>query len=235
MELFRRLGQRIHPGDLTGAFGDIGTFLPLWLAMVMICGLDPAASLILAGAANIATGLLFRIPMAVQPMKAIAAVAIAYELSAGSIAAAGMAMGFLMLLLGATRIAGLLPRLIPAPVVRGVQWAVALHLALAGVRLITRETGMAGPWGSIYPALVLLTVPAVLYALYRKRGGLVCALLLGVGGGVALGTWGVDGWSQIGASSWSLVLPAREQWTQGLLYGVVPQIPMTLLNYVVAV
>ena len=58
-----------------------------------------------AGVYNIATGLLFDIPMPVQPMKAIAAVAIAQPgFDLPQVMAAGIFVGAVVLLLGATRL-----------------------------------------------------------------------------------------------------------------------------------
>jgi len=62
--------------ELSGGMGDLGTFLPLVVAVAIACRLDMAMILICAGLMNMATGLLFRQPIPVQPMKAIAAVAI---------------------------------------------------------------------------------------------------------------------------------------------------------------
>ena len=50
----KRLG-RLGLLEVSGSLGDLGTFLPLWLGMVTLCGLDPGVSLVFAGAANEAT------------------------------------------------------------------------------------------------------------------------------------------------------------------------------------
>lgn len=67
---------RFNRHEIAGSLGDLGTFLPLLVGMSAQNGLNFASALFFAGLFNIVTGLTFSIPMAVQPMKAIAAVAL---------------------------------------------------------------------------------------------------------------------------------------------------------------
>lgn len=69
--------QKITWQEISGACGDLGTFLPLTVALVHAVGLDLGTTLIWTGLYNIAVGLLFDVPLPVQPMKAICAIAIA--------------------------------------------------------------------------------------------------------------------------------------------------------------
>ena len=65
----------------------------------------PPGTVVRAGVYNIATGCLFDIPMPVQPMKAIAAVAIASpSFDLAQVMAAGIFVGAVVLVLGATRL-----------------------------------------------------------------------------------------------------------------------------------
>lgn len=63
--------------EAAGGLGDLGTFVPIVVGMVQLVGLDAATVLVFAGLMNILSGLVFGIPIAVQPMKAICALAIA--------------------------------------------------------------------------------------------------------------------------------------------------------------
>ena len=67
---------RLDRHEIAGSLGDLGTFLPLLVAMSAQNGLDFSAALFFAGLFNLITGMTFAIPMAVQPMKAIAAIAL---------------------------------------------------------------------------------------------------------------------------------------------------------------
>ena len=86
--------------EVGGSLGDLGTFIPLLVGMVSQCGVQLGPALFCAGAMNITTGVLFRIPMAVQPMKAIAAVAIAEGLTEPQILAAGILTSIVVLVVG---------------------------------------------------------------------------------------------------------------------------------------
>lgn len=69
--------MRITWQEVSGACGDLGTFLPLTVALVRAVGLDLGTTLIVTGIYNIIVGYMFDIPLPVQPMKAICAIAIA--------------------------------------------------------------------------------------------------------------------------------------------------------------
>src|SRR5581483_12307129 len=87
--------------DIAGAFGDIGVLFPIAIALITLNHLNPTALFLAAGLAYIMAGWYFRIPMAVQPFKAVAAIALALALPPSSIASAGLLMGLLLLLVGA--------------------------------------------------------------------------------------------------------------------------------------
>ena len=76
--------------EMSGALGDLGTFVPIVVALALANGLDLGTTLIFTGAYNIITGIGFGVPMPVQPMKTIAAVAISERLTLPEIMAAGI-------------------------------------------------------------------------------------------------------------------------------------------------
>jgi hypothetical protein len=57
--------------ELSGSFGDLGTLLPILVALSINGQISLTSSLIFGGLWNITSGLMFRIPMCVQPMKGI--------------------------------------------------------------------------------------------------------------------------------------------------------------------
>ena len=58
--------------ELAGAFGDSGTDLPLIVGMIISVGLDAASVLLMFGVMQILTGVVYWMPMPVQPLKAVA-------------------------------------------------------------------------------------------------------------------------------------------------------------------
>jgi len=69
-------GFRFNPCELAGSMGDFGTLLRLAIGYITVCKMNPAGLLVLMGLANIATDLVYRLPMPIEPMKVLAVVAI---------------------------------------------------------------------------------------------------------------------------------------------------------------
>lgn len=88
--------------ELSGALGDLGTLTPLAIGLIVINGLNPTTLLLIVGLAYIGSGIYYRIPMPVQPLKALSAIAIALALTPAVISAGGLIIGGLLLSLSIT-------------------------------------------------------------------------------------------------------------------------------------
>ena len=99
--------------EASGACGDLGTFIPHVIGAMTVAGLAPVGVLFGFGTFLIATGLFYGLPLPVQPMKAVSAVILTDGLRPGEVAAAGMMLGVVLLVLGATGWIGHLARMIP--------------------------------------------------------------------------------------------------------------------------
>lgn len=219
---------RLNLMEISGAFGDMGTFLPLLVGMVVINGLPFVSSLFFSGLFHALTGLLYPIPMAVQPMKAIAAIALTEGLTADQIVAAGLLTGLTVFVLGITGGILWVHRIIPRPVVRGLQLGVGLALAQKGLSWALKA-GFSGPIGMF----LLLSLAAILLNL---RYALPSALLIFLGG-LALEVFQkpelLQGLSA-GLSLPTFAFPHLQAFPRAL--GVaLAQIPLTTLNSVISV
>ncbi|MEW8510251.1 MAG: putative sulfate/molybdate transporter [Candidatus Thiodiazotropha sp.] len=132
-------------GEFSGAFADLGTFLPIVIAVLALHLIDPAGLFVGFGLFALAVALIYRRPIPVQPMKAVAAIVIADHLTAGTIAATGLILGATVLLLTVTGLVTFIGRKIPQTVLSGIQLGVGLILAWAGAKLIIEDpvTGLA--------------------------------------------------------------------------------------------
>jgi MFS superfamily sulfate permease-like transporter len=223
--------MRFNLPELSGSLGDLGLFIPLVVALVSISGMDGGTILLFAGLLNIITGLVFNQPVPVQPMKAIAAVAIAEGLMPGEIAAAGFAAGVIVLVLGLTGLVAFVERIVPRPVVRGIQLGVGLKLAAKGVTL-----ALAAGWWDWDGRLVALAAAAlVLVTHHRARFPSAVVLLAGGFLLMAVNRPEVLSGLSLGWGGPAIILPGWEEWKSGFLLGTLPQIPLTLLNSVIAV
>jgi len=104
------------------------------------------------GLANIATGLIYRLPMPIEPMKVLAVVAIAQRWTPSMIYASGFAMGVIWLVFGLTGVMSWITRATPRPVIRGIQISLGVLLAIEAVKLI----GPAWLLGLVAVAIVLI-------------------------------------------------------------------------------
>lgn len=229
----RLAALRFDLGEASGALGDLGTFVPIVSSLVAAQQLKIGPVLLFAGLANILTGLAFNQPIPVQPMKAIAAVALTEALSPGAIAAAGFGAGVIVFLLGATGAVLWLEKRVPRMVVRGIELGVGLKLLVKGLLMVgvTAHFGLDS-WATaaLAAALVLTTSlqPRFPSALVLFVIGLVLLYWLPAGRATAPTAAWVDG-------GLSLVWPSAIEWRDGLLRGTLPQLPLTVLNSVLAV
>lgn len=222
---------RFNRHEAAGALGDLGLFLPLLTAMAARNGLDFATALFFAGLFNLLTGCIYAIPMAVQPMKAIAAVALAQGLTAREIVAAGMAVSALVLLLGLSGGIDLLLRWIPRPVIRGLQLAVGLTLVMKGLELVLK-TGQWGGWNGYGLALAA----ALLILLTQARKFPAALLLFAAGIAIALFTVPASAAAlRFGFTLPQLQWPRMTDFMDSVPSAALPQLPLTLLNSVIAV
>ncbi|KAL2128122.1 hypothetical protein VTI74DRAFT_9632 [Chaetomium olivicolor] len=122
--------------EISGALGDLGTLLPLMIALALQGSINLSSTLVFSGLFNIVTGAVFGIPLPVQPMKAIASSAISTPLSLSVTTASGALVSLAVLLLSATGLLRLLTRLLPVPIIKGIQLGAGLRLVISGASLI---------------------------------------------------------------------------------------------------
>lgn len=207
--------------ELAGSMGDFGTLFPLAVGLIVINGLNPAGLFIMLGLVNIVTGLVYRLPMPVEPKKVISVAAIAQHWPASLVYASGLGLGLTWFILVFT---GLLHQIItrtPLFVVRGIQLALGIMLSWEAVKMMRPE-----------PMLGLLAVGIVLTL--RKNRYAPAAIVLMVLG-VALIAWrGKLGSLEISLSLPPLTVPRlADVWTAMLLAGFA-QIPLSITNAVIA-
>ena len=232
----RRASSGITRLDVAGAFGDIGVLFPIAIALITLNHMNPTAVFLLAGLTYIFAGTYFKIPIAVQPFKAVAAIALALALPPSAIASAGLWMGALMLFIGATNLVTPLARLFSLPIVRGIQLGLGLLLAREGLRLMFRShSGLLAGAGTIPGWAIALSGAAVLLAFYRSRRFPAALVLLGAGMLLGLLT-SSNGLRQLGWGPLPLQLlhPEAAELRRVLFALVVPQFALTFGNSIVA-
>ena len=220
--------------------------------MILINGLSPTGLFLSVGLFYIASGIYYGVPIPVQPMKVIGAYSIATAMTALQITASGLLIGVILLVIGATGAISFIGRYIPKSVVRGVQLSTGTLLMVQGIKFMLGTSKLQMLQQSAEPFLMLDSIgPLPIGIIIGTAGGLLTLLLLDskkipaglvvVSGGLALGFLFGDHemlnkiepgiyFPQILPLGW----PTSVDFTFALFGLVLPQIPMTLGNAVIA-
>lgn len=140
--------------ELTGAIGDSVTVLPIVVAVGVLTNLSLSMMLVWFGVCQVVWGLYYGVPVSVEPMKALAALLIAGTITAEELLVAGVLLGGALLVIGATGSLERLGEYVGPPVVRGVQFGVALVLVETGVGLGAANLELAGLALGVAAALI---------------------------------------------------------------------------------
>jgi sulfate permease, SulP family len=246
------LPLRFNRLELAGSLGDLGTLLPLAIGMILVNGLSPSGIFISVGIFYIFSGLYFRVTTAVQPMKVISAYAVATALSAEQIMAATLMMAAIMFIVGASGAITWINKHTPKSVIRGVQLSTGVLLMTQGIRCMVGTSTLqqlnqvAEPylaWQQIGPVpigipigvagmfltLVLIENRRIPAGLAIIGFGLVLSICLG-----ALKAFDDFGLKMTIPGLIPLGIPATVDFTFAFFALVLPQIPMTVGNAVLA-
>lgn len=222
---------RLDRHELAGAVADVGVLVPIAAALVVSNGLSATAVLLPAGALYVVAGLVYRLPIPVQPLKAFGAIAIAKGLGADEIAAGALLMGLVFGVVGATGLVDRAARAFPRALIRGVQLSVGLLFLKIAWGLVDHPprsfAGHALAPGTAVPLALAFLAVALLFrrhlvALILVAAGLAVALAQ-TAGGLSLGPSPIE----LPALSWGALGTA-------LTVLVVPQLPLSFANSCVA-
>ena len=246
------LGYKFNRLELAGSLGDLGTLLPLAIGMIMINGLSASGLFLAIGLFFILSGVYYGVTAPVQPMKVIGAYAIATAMTASQIAASGLLIGVFLLIIGGTGAIGVIGKYTPKPVVRGVQLSTGTLLMSQGVKFMVGTSKFqvlrqaAEPYltvqslGPIPIGIIIGIVGGVLTFLLLDNKKLPAGLFVILGGlglGWLLGTH--EGFDKLKVGIYMpdilpFGVPKGPDFTFALLVLVLPQIPMTIGNAVIA-
>ncbi|KAL8934885.1 MAG: hypothetical protein Q9211_004998 [Gyalolechia sp. 1 TL-2023] len=193
---------------------------------------DLSSTLVFTGLFNILTGLFFGVPLPVQPMKAIAAVALSRLFDAEEVAVAGLIVGIVVAVLSVSRLLDWFNRKIPVPVIKGIQVGVGLSLISNGGSMFIEEDEFFlshdlpqllqfVAFVGFLAGNVFRRLPLALILLFL---GILVALPSLINHPQALGIWHPH-----------LLMPIQNASVQAGLDAALGQIPLTVLNSVIAV
>ena len=238
--------------EFAGSLGDLGTLLPLAIGMIMVNGMSITGVLYAIGIFYLLAGFYFKVPVPVQPMKAIGAYAVATGIAAPQVAASVGLVGLLLFIIGVTGSINFIGRLIPKSVIRGVQLSTGLLLMGQGLKMILGKSFQQVAAQTIEPNLtiqgvgplpigIILGVIGLTITLFLLKSTRYPAAIVVIGLGLVIGLlFGTHvGFGQIAPGFYLPELlpfgvPHLSDLSFALLVLVLPQLPMTIGNAIIA-
>jgi SulP family sulfate permease len=248
----RQPKYRFNRNEFAGAMGDLGAILPIALGMILVNGLGPVGLFFSMGLFYIICGVYYGITVPVQPMKVIGTYAIATAMTADQIQASAFLMFICLVVIGVTGSMDKFSKYIPRAVIRGIQLSTGLLLMIKGMKMILGKALLKGPDQAAEPYLriqsagtipitVIIGICGIVVTLVflnnKKLPAALIVIALGLFLGLILGTKQSLDTLNPGLYFPHLFphgFPAVPDFTFALFAVVLPQIPMTLGNAVIA-
>jgi len=227
--------NRFTLSEWSGAIGDLGTTLPIAFALVVFNGFPPERIFFLWGLSYVLTGWYYKVPVSVQPLKAMAVIAIATGYPAKLLSTTSFFYGILLIVLSVTGIIRWLEKWFSTALVRGIQLGLGLILARKAIMLAFENGVFLGR--DVVPtpvtnAIIFASVMLILWSFqFRKKFPII---LLIIPAGIAVSFFmnvSFDS-AQFDGTPVAIAVP---QWTfflNCLFYLIIPQFPLTLGNAV---
>lgn len=243
---------RFNRNEFAGSLGDLGTILPLALGMILVNGLSPVGVFFAMGFFYAATGVYYGLTVPVEPMKVIGAYAVATAMSVEQIQASSLLMAACLLIIGITGSMDKFGKYIPKSVIRGIQLSTGLLLMVKGIKMTIGDSTLQGLKDLAEPYLTIQAVGPVPIGILIGLAGFITTLaflnnkklpaaliviFLGMLLGLVIGTH--EGLEALNPGLYlpSLLphgFPAGADFSYAALAVVLPQMPMTLGNAVIA-
>ncbi len=216
---------RFNLEELAGAVGDYGTLFPIVLAVAVVTEIHLGHILFFFALWYVFTGIYYKKPVPVEPMKAIGAIVIAGEFTHGEIAASGIVLGILFIILGFTKGMKILSDKVPNSVIRGIQLGLALILIETSIDFVTEDLLISGV--SIGIILVFFVVKQ-----FKDLPDVSSLVVLALGFGIGFAAYGFPGITF--PPSPTISLPSISDIATGTWLLAIPQAPLTITNSILA-
>ncbi|MCW7503028.1 putative sulfate/molybdate transporter [Leptospira paudalimensis] len=215
--------------EIAGAFGDIGTDFPILIAMVLAAGLHAPSVFIIFGCMQILTGIIYKRPMPVQPLKAMATIVITGKIAGPIVLGGGLSIGILMLFFSTTGILEKIAKFVPKSVVRGLQLGLGISLSmLAFKEYIPSESAK----GYILAGISFLCI--ILLIDNRKVPASIVVIFFGFMYSLFFHFETYSTFSKFEINLPKIYVPNLEMILKGFILLTLPQIPLSIGNSILA-
>jgi len=221
--------NRFGLSEWAGAFGDIGTFIPFAIGYIAIVGIDPLGILLTFGVFLIVSGLLYKTPFPVQPMKAIGGAAItqATLITPNILWGAGLFTGLFWLVIGLSGALKYITKIVSKPVVKGLLLGLGISFIMQGTTMMRTD---------IIIAVVALAL-ALALSINKRIPAMFVILLFGIAVTVIktpeIGQNLIAIPPAFRLPQFSLSTLTWNEILTGIFILAIPQIPLTLGNTVI--
>ena len=228
--------------EFAGSLGDLGTLIPLSVALITINHMGFTPIFLMVGLFYLVTGFYYRLPIPVQPLKVVAAIAIAFpdKITLPVMSATGILFGIILTLMAVSGLIDQISRLFTRPIVRGIQLGLGFILIIKGIGLVSAPAlfinSAAGISRSGIPFNLIIGVAGFLLGLFfisnHRYPAALVLIFFGIIAGFLLGGGSKIEWL-VGPTSISLYTPGINDYWNALILLVIPQIPLTIGNAVI--
>ncbi len=235
--------HRFDRVEFAGSLGDLGTLVPLSVVLIALNDLSFTTVFLIVGLFYVSVGLYYRLPVPVQPLKVVAAIAIVSpeKVTLPIMAATGIIFGIFLLVLAFTGIVDWLSKLFTRPIVRGIQLGLGFILMMKGIAFIRKpelflQKSVEGAFVGDVPVNLFIGIISVIIVLFllssRRFPAALVVLGAGIAVGIPFGSFGGAEWS-FGPTKIELFAPGLNDYITALFLLVIPQIPLTIGNAII--
>jgi MFS superfamily sulfate permease-like transporter len=227
----QKLRNRFDRYEVAGAFGDLGTLIPFVIGYIMVTRIDPLGILFTFGIMLICSGLYYKTPIPIQPMKAIGSAAITQvaAITPGMVWGAGIFTGLFWLIMGLTGMLDAISRFITKPVVKGIVLGLGLSFIVQGIRMMQSD---------LIIALIALAITFMLLT-SRRVPAMFVLIIIGVASALIKNP---DLYKELSVIHFDFQLPhfvlgqiTWQDFIKGALVLGIAQVPLTFGNAVIAI
>ena len=227
--------SQISCREISGSLGDLGTLIPLLIAMSKEGVIYLPAAFFWGGVFNVVSAFQWNIPMPVQPMKAIAAVALTDGLTTNEVITSGLLTSAVVSFLGVTRTIDFFNKFIKRDIISGMQLGLGLNMMRKGVTLIM-STNIWLEIDSYLTAILLAIMSSILFKYPRAPVALILFIIGVIFSIVEAFRQGiVIEFNPIFPPIWVAGNLSVAEFGSGFIKGALPQLPLTTLNSVISV
>ena len=217
--------------EWSASIADLGTLLPLAFALVAYNGFSISRLFLLFGIMYIANGMIYKVPVSVQPLKAMSVIAISLELPADMLAGTAFFYGLLLLLLSLTGIVKGLQKIFTPALVKGIQLGIGLILTEKAMQLVMdKGLFLYTQPDDLATNLSLLIALILIISFFQLKKKVPMALILVF---LSIVVFKIAGFAEYRGPQSPLLefsIPSVDLLADAFILLMIPQLPLTLGN-----